>query len=74
MKTVFVNLKSEVTVAKTVLEAIEFKVYRTRTHCDCVPGQNRRDAIVAIHADDRAYQVKVIRCKSCRKGADYEDL
>jgi len=71
MTTTFVNLKSELTVAKQVLEAINFKVYRTRTECNCIDGQNRRDAIIAIHDDDKTYQVKVIRCKGCVKETLY---
>lgn len=68
METVYVNLKSELTVVKSVLETIGFNVYRTRTECNCSPGQNRRDALIAIHQGDESYNVKVIRCKTCTKG------
>lgn len=66
MSTIFVNLKSELTVAQNVLEAVDFNVYRTRTGCGCVDFDNRRDALIAIHEYDWV-QVKVIRCKACAK-------
>lgn len=63
MKAVFVNMKSQLTVCKSALEAAGFEVFRTRTECGCTPGQNRRNAIVAINKDNAG--VKVIRCRGC---------
>lgn len=71
----FVNLKSELTLCKTTLEAGGFNVYRTRTACNCSPGQNQRDALIAIHEDNITYQVKVIRCRGCvrhQEGGAYD--
>jgi len=70
----FVNKKSELTLCKQTLEAGGYEVFRTRTFCYCTPGQNNRDAIIAIHEDNNSYQVKVIRCKACagRKESDHE--
>jgi hypothetical protein len=64
----FVNMRRELTLCKEVLEAGGFNVFRTRTACNCTTAQNQRDAIIAIHEDNNSYQVKVIRCKGCRKG------
>lgn len=72
---IFVNLKSELTICKMALEAGGFTVYRTRTACNCVPGQNQRDALIAIHEDNNSYQVKAIRCRACtqkQKGGLYD--
>lgn len=65
MMSYFVNHKSELTICKEVLEAGGFDVYRTRTECNCGSGQNRRDALIAIHVDNNSRQVKVIRCRGC---------
>jgi hypothetical protein len=57
MRAVFVNLKSELSIAKQVLEAVNFKVYRTRTECNCTAPQNRRNAIIAIQDDNESHQL-----------------
>lgn len=73
MRAIYVNMKSQLTLSKQVLEAAGFEVYRTRTECKCAPWQDRRDAIIAIHEDNNTYQVKVIHCRGCvnrREGGD----
>lgn len=64
---VYVNLKSELTLCKMTLEAAGFTVYRIRKACECMPGQNMRNAIIAIHEENDSLPVKVIRCRACAK-------
>jgi len=68
INTLFVNLKSELTFAKETLELFDYKVYRTRTECNCIPGQNRRDAIIAILSNNNGIIInEIIRCRRCAK-------
>ena len=63
MKTIYVNLKSEVTGAMHLYQRTGHTVYRVRTECSCTDGNNRRNGIIAVLDDRIVY--KVIRCKGC---------
>lgn len=67
MRAVYVNLKSELTIAQKVLEALNYSVFRSRTECSCIAGNNRRNAIIAISDTDPSNHLKIIRCKGCVK-------
>ena len=74
MKTIFVNLKSEVTAAKDAAEAKGLDVYRCRLECNCKPtsqtgreGLNCRNGILVIDLTGHILE-RVIRCKTCAKG------
>ncbi|MCK9452847.1 MAG: hypothetical protein M0Q90_14225 [Bacteroidales bacterium] len=63
MSILYVNLKSELTWNKDLLEGAGYQVYRTRDKCGCTPGQNSRDTLLVIK--DNVLHVKIMRCKRC---------
>lgn len=64
MKTIYVNLKCEITAYKEVAEGDGMKeVYRVRMSCSCHPSNNRRSGILVIQGGEVLY--KIIRCKAC---------
>lgn len=65
MKNSFVQLKSQLTFAKELYEAIELKTYRVRTECKCAAGQNMRDGILVLSHEGDIVLTKVIRCRGC---------
>lgn len=62
----YVNQKSDLTNFKNVLDALKVLNVRTRGECECPPGQNQRDAILAV-ADGGCTATFIIRCKACKK-------
>lgn len=68
MKTIYVNLKSELTQKKDEMEACGLAVYRSRMICDCEPYQNRRYGILVVSGDHRVV-LRVMRCRACVKRA-----
>jgi hypothetical protein len=70
MKTIFVNLKSEVTSAMVEYFLNGCDTYRVRLSCNCEHGHNRRSGVLAIQGD--TVVCKIIRCKGCAKQAESE--
>ena len=63
MKTIYINLKSEVTGAIHLYQGTGHEVYGVRIECGCTEGNNRRSGMIALKND--ILVCKVIRCKSC---------
>lgn len=66
MKTIYVNLRSELSLEKARFEKIGFSVYRTRMDCACTRGNNRRNGILVIDSNNTVV-FKAMRCKHCAK-------
>lgn len=66
MTTIYVNKRNGLTAHKEKFELAGLRVYRTRATCGCAQGQNRRNAIIVISADDYLLAI-VLQCKACVK-------
>jgi hypothetical protein len=63
---IYVNQKSDLSSFKAVLDEMEVLNVRARYECECPPGDNRRDAIMAV-APGGCAATFILRCKACKK-------
>ena len=65
MKTIYTNLKSELTTQKEAFSKQGYTTYRTRMSCACKTCFNNRDGVLVLKNNILTH--KLIRCKACAK-------
>lgn len=65
MKTLYVDKKSDLTLAMKTLVTAGMRCYRVKAQCGCTQQGNIRNAIIAINGN--TLRTMIIKCKKCAK-------
>lgn len=63
----YVKMRSNLTEVVNARRLDGMTVYRTHDYCQCMPGFNRRMAILCVDTATHIIKEVVIRCKGCAK-------